>query len=119
MPTGAQRAERGNPTVGMNLGVTSCDSACEQTWKPLLAADNAVPEGYWTVFTRADGKKHWGYYGYALYSYAAEGPGQITGHLIYDDVHPTSNCRPTAPRAKPCVSAGARPRRNYSTVSSL
>lgn len=83
---GAQRAERGNPTMGMNIGVTSCDKACEQTWKPLLAPDNAMPEGYWTAFTRADGKKQWGYYGYALYSYAAEGPGQITGHLMYDDV---------------------------------
>ncbi|MBY0511756.1 MAG: hypothetical protein K2P94_16580 [Rhodospirillaceae bacterium] len=80
----ARGGARGNPTMGTMIGVTGCDAACEQTWKPLIAPADAKPAGYWSLFTRADGSKQWGYQGYALYTYAKEKPGQVTGHDTYD-----------------------------------
>lgn len=82
---GAQRAERGNPNTGMTIGLTGCDAACEKSWLPILAPDDAMPHGYWSVYNRADGKKQWAYYGYAVYTMAGEAPGKMDGHLIYDD----------------------------------
>ena len=83
---GAQRAERGNPNIGMTIGVAACDAACERMWQPLIAPADAETIGYWTIFKRPDGRKQWGYYGYAMYTLAGEPPGQVNGHLIYDDV---------------------------------
>jgi len=80
----ARGGSRGSPTIGTMIGVTGCDAACEQTWKPLIAPTDAKPTGYWSVFSRADGSKQWAYQGYALYTYAKEKPGQVTGHDTYD-----------------------------------
>jgi predicted lipoprotein with Yx(FWY)xxD motif len=80
----ARGGARGNPSIGTMIGVTGCDAACEQTWKPLIAPADAKPAGYWSLFTRPDGSKQWGYQGYALYTYAKEKPGQVTGHDTYD-----------------------------------
>jgi predicted lipoprotein with Yx(FWY)xxD motif len=74
------RGDRGNPQFGAITGVSGCDSSCEQSWKPLLAPDDARPDGYWTVYKRPDGRKQWAYYGYALYSRAT--PGASTD--LYD-----------------------------------
>jgi predicted lipoprotein with Yx(FWY)xxD motif len=78
------RGDRGRLATGQALGVKSCDAACEQTWKPLLAADDAKPSGYWGVYDRPDGKKQWAYYGYALYTY--EGGEDMNSVEVYDDV---------------------------------
>jgi predicted lipoprotein with Yx(FWY)xxD motif len=57
---------------------------CEETWSPLLAPVNAEAKGYWTTFGRPDGSKQWAYQGYAMYTYAPEGPGVVTGHDTFD-----------------------------------
>ncbi len=80
----ARGGARGTPQVGLAVGLSGCDAACEQVWLPLKAPADAEPSGYWTVFMRADGSKQWGYQGYALYSFAQDPPGEVTGHDRYD-----------------------------------
>lgn len=80
----ARGGARGYPGVGMLIGVTGCDAACEKSWRPLMAPADAQASGYWTVFTRADGGKQWGYQGYALYANAAEKPGEISANDSYN-----------------------------------
>src|SRR5690606_36223476 len=82
----AGRADRGDPSIGARIALTRCDADCEKTWHPLLAADTAQPSGYWTLYDRADGKKQWAYFGYALYTFAEDKPGQMTGNMQYDTV---------------------------------
>ena len=61
-----------------------CGDKCDQ-WTPYYAPDNAQSQGYWTVYTRDDGKKQWAYMGYALYTYAGDKkPGDMLGHDTYD-----------------------------------
>lgn len=79
----ARGGARGMPQVGMLIGLSGCDMACEKSWHPLAAPADAQPSGYWSVFTRADGTKQWGYQGYALYSYTQEKPGEITANDSY------------------------------------
>lgn len=80
----ARGGARGNFGAGQAIGLSGCDATCEQTWQPLLAPASAEAQGYWTVFDRSDGCKQWAYQGYALYTYANEGPGIVTGHDTYD-----------------------------------
>jgi predicted lipoprotein with Yx(FWY)xxD motif len=80
----ARGGGRGNPTTGRAIGLTGCDAECEKTWLPVIAPADAKSQGYWWVFDRPDGKKQWGYQGYALYTYSKEQPGQITGYDIFD-----------------------------------
>ena len=82
---GALRADRGRPATGEKIGITGCDADCEKTWKPLLAAEDAKPTGYWTLYPRPDGKKQWAYFGYALYTHAT-GAAPDTSTEIYDTV---------------------------------
>ncbi|MEQ9449079.1 MAG: hypothetical protein RLN70_09270, partial [Rhodospirillaceae bacterium] len=80
----ARGATRGNFGTGQRIGLSGCDAKCEDTWRPLIAPGDAQPIGYWTVFDRPDGRKQWAYQGYAMYTYANEGPGVVTGHDSYD-----------------------------------
>jgi predicted lipoprotein with Yx(FWY)xxD motif len=82
---GALRGDRGRPATGKRIGISSCDATCEQTWKPLIAAADAKPSGYWTLYDREDGSKQWAYYGYALYAYDGE-IDQFGSTEIYDTV---------------------------------
>ena len=79
------RGQPHRPAVGRDVGVNSrCGDKCDQ-WKPFIAPANAEPQGYWTVYTRADGQKQWAYMGYALYTYAGDQkPGDMLGHDTYD-----------------------------------
>jgi len=62
-------------------GVIACDAACNETWKPLLAPDNARPQGYWEVYNRADGQKQWSFKGSPLYTYVGDThPGDNYGN---------------------------------------
>jgi predicted lipoprotein with Yx(FWY)xxD motif len=75
----------GVPTTGRVIGTRGCDSECLQTWKPLVAATNAKPTGYWEIMTGADGTRQWAYKGFALYTYTEDTePGDVTGQSIYD-----------------------------------
>lgn len=77
-------AHRGSPATGRALGTTSCDAACSRAWKPFLAPARAAPSGYWDIATRSGGARQWAYKGFALYTYAADRPGQARGHGLHE-----------------------------------
>jgi predicted lipoprotein with Yx(FWY)xxD motif len=78
------RGDRGRIGIGQSLGIKTCDSTCESTWKPLLAPAGAKPTGYWGLYDRPDGGKQWAYYGYALYTHSGE--EEMNSVEVYDDV---------------------------------
>lgn len=61
-------------------GVTNCYDTCAEKWPPLFAADDARPEGDFTVVERTDGSRMWAYKGMPLYFWVDDmEPGDITG----------------------------------------
>jgi len=64
-----------------NTGTKStCDGTCAQKRPPLIAPDNAIASGDFTVVTRSDGKKMWAYRYRPLYtSQLDSAPGEIKG----------------------------------------
>lgn len=77
------RTDHGSPALGRAFGTATCDENCTKTWPPLAAPADAISTGYWDVVTRADGARQWAYKGFALYTYAADKPGDIGGNAIY------------------------------------
>jgi predicted lipoprotein with Yx(FWY)xxD motif len=77
------RTDRGSPALGRAFGTATCDENCAKTWPPLAAPADAVSTGYWDVVTRANGARQWAYKGFALYTYAADKPGDIGGNATY------------------------------------
>jgi len=86
--SGAHSARNGDPGVpelGMAVGLLGCDSECEKSHPPLIAADNSQASGYWTVLKRPDGRNQWAYQGYALYgSDRDKKPGDMLSNDDYD-----------------------------------
>jgi predicted lipoprotein with Yx(FWY)xxD motif len=78
------RESHGPPALGRSFGTTTCDENCARTWQPFTAPADALPCGYWDIAKRPDGRRQWVYKGYALYTYAADRPGDIRGNEIYD-----------------------------------
>jgi predicted lipoprotein with Yx(FWY)xxD motif len=78
------RAHRGTPATGRSLGATTCDAACARLWPPFIAPDDARPSGHWDIVRRPDGRRQWAYKGFALYTHAADGAGEIRGNWVYD-----------------------------------
>lgn len=68
------------------LGVSNCDSDdCINAWPPLLAGENAQPEGPYSVIERKDGLMQWAVNGQALYFFAGDtAAGQQTGESLGD-----------------------------------
>lgn len=61
-------------------GVTNCYDTCAEKWPPLFAADDAQPEGDFTLVERTDGTKMWAYKDMPLYYWVDDkAPGDITG----------------------------------------
>jgi predicted lipoprotein with Yx(FWY)xxD motif len=77
------RTDHGSPALGRAFGTATCDVNCTKTWPPLAAPADAVSTGYWDVVTRADGARQWAYKGFALYTFAADKPGEIGGNATY------------------------------------
>lgn len=78
------RFDHGSPTVGRLIGTASCDERCAKTWRPFIAPADARPSGYWDIAERTDDTRQWVYKGFALYTYAADRPGDISGNESYD-----------------------------------
>jgi predicted lipoprotein with Yx(FWY)xxD motif len=78
------RTDHGTPALGRTLGISTCDAACMNTWRPYVAPLDGLASGYWDIATRRDGTRQWVYKGFALYTYAADKPGDIGGNAIYD-----------------------------------
>lgn len=54
--------------------------SCAQVWPPVLADENAVEVGKWTLTTRHDGARQWAYDGFPLYtSILDREPGDVFG----------------------------------------
>jgi predicted lipoprotein with Yx(FWY)xxD motif len=61
-------------------GKSMCNGPCADAWPPLLASDDAKPDGNMTIVVRDDGKKMWAYKGKPLYVFKKDtAPGQING----------------------------------------
>ena len=59
---------------------SACNDSCAQKRPPLMAPDNAVATGDFTVITRTDGKKMWAYRYRPLYTSQLDtAPGDIKG----------------------------------------
>lgn len=77
------RTDHGSPALGRLLGTSTCDAKCTKTWPPFAAPANALPCGYWDVIRRSDGTRQWAFKGFALYTYAADKPGDLLGNGVY------------------------------------
>jgi predicted lipoprotein with Yx(FWY)xxD motif len=77
------RTDHGSPSLGRALGTSTCDESCARTWPPLLASHDALSSGFWDVIVRPNGTRQWAYKGFAMYTYAPEKPGDISGNGIY------------------------------------
>jgi predicted lipoprotein with Yx(FWY)xxD motif len=77
------RTDHGSPALGRSFGISTCDETCAKTWPPFTAAADALPSGYWDIITRPGGARQWVYKGFALYTYAADKPGDTGGNAIY------------------------------------
>ena len=61
-------------------GLSMCNDACSANWPPLIALDDAMPAGKWSVVKRADGLKQWAYDGKPLYGWKDDKqPGDTLG----------------------------------------
>ena len=61
-------------------GKSMCNGPCADAWPPLLASEDAKPEGSMTIVVRDDGKKMWAYKGKPLYAFKKDTKaGDITG----------------------------------------
>jgi len=94
------RTDHGSPALGRALGTATCDENCTKLWPPFTAPAAALPCGFWDVVTRTNGRRQWAYKGFALYTYAADKPGDIAGNAIYTLAQISGDEKsPAAPRA--------------------
>jgi predicted lipoprotein with Yx(FWY)xxD motif len=77
------RTDHGSPALGRSFGTSTCDENCTKAWPPFAAPADALPSGYWDILTRPGGARQWAYKGFALYTYAADKPGETGGNAIY------------------------------------
>jgi predicted lipoprotein with Yx(FWY)xxD motif len=77
--------QKGIPLLGKAMGALTCPAECAKEHPPVLAAENAIPGGYWSIAKRPDGAKQWSYNGYALYTYTKDQkPGDETSQDDFD-----------------------------------
>ncbi len=78
---GQRRGVLVRPAVGRDIATEPrCRESCDK-WHPFLAPDDARPQGFWDVYTRADGSKQWAYQGYALWTFDGDSnPGDINAN---------------------------------------
>ena len=77
------RTDHGSPALGRSFGTSTCEEKCAREWPPFIAPANARPRGYWDIARRPDGRRQWVFKGFALYTYAADKPGETRGHGLY------------------------------------
>jgi len=74
-----------------NSGKSMCNGPCAMNWPPVLASSEDIANGDFSVISRDDGSKQWGYKGKPLYYWIKDQkPGDRTGdgfkgvwHLVY------------------------------------
>lgn len=66
--------------AGLLLPYAEQGVSCSQVWPPVLASDDAVEIGKWSLTERADGSKQWAYDGFPLYtSHLDKKAGDVLG----------------------------------------
>jgi predicted lipoprotein with Yx(FWY)xxD motif len=66
--------------AGLLLPYAEQGVSCTQVWPPVLALDDAVEVGKWSLAEREDGVRQWAYDGFALYtSHLDERAGDVLG----------------------------------------
>ncbi len=78
------RENHGTAALGRWFGTATCRGDCLKDWQPYLAPEGAVPCGYWEIAQRDDGPRQWTYKGFALYTYAADQPGEVGGNNRFE-----------------------------------
>lgn len=69
-------------------GVSNCYDQCAVNWPPLFAADDAAPEGEFTIVERTDGTRMWAYKGMPLYLWIKDTKaGDTTGDGVGEVWH--------------------------------
>lgn len=61
-------------TNGKELGIKGCDSKCLETWRPLLASEDAQSRGFWEIVDRGDGTRQWAYKGFVQFTHINDRP---------------------------------------------
>lgn len=75
-----------------DTGVSNCYEQCAANWPPFMAADDAVPEGSFTLVQRTDGTQMWAVDGMPLYYWKSDAnPGDTTGDGVGDVWHVVMN----------------------------
>jgi len=112
--TGAElhpfRTDHGPPALGRSFGTATCDANCAKSRPPFGAPPHALPSGYWAILTRTDGTRQWAYKGFALYTYAADKPGEFKGNAQYalDPIgDEKTRVDPPVPPSSPGIGIGA------------
>jgi predicted lipoprotein with Yx(FWY)xxD motif len=73
------------PAMGRALGTKGCEGSCLNEWRPLVAAPDAQPSGFWEIMVRPEGIRQWVYQGYPIFTYTKDTKaGDIRGDQIYD-----------------------------------
>jgi predicted lipoprotein with Yx(FWY)xxD motif len=103
------RVDHGPPELGRLFGTTSCEGACLRRWPAFHAPDAAQASGYWQIARRSDGSRQWVYRGYALYTYAADRPGEARGNYIYDMGQDAERIGGSIPHATTVATVGTAP----------
>jgi predicted lipoprotein with Yx(FWY)xxD motif len=66
--------------AGLVLPYAEQGVSCAQVWPPVLASDDAVEMGKWSLTERADGARQWAYDGFPLYtSHLDKKAGDVLG----------------------------------------
>ena len=71
-----------------NSGKSTCNGPCAALWPPMMATASDQPVGAYTIVTRDDGSRQWGYKGKPVYTYKADQKaGDRTGDNFKDVWH--------------------------------
>ena len=63
-----------------NSGKSACNGPCATNWPPLMAAEEALPSGEYSIVVRDDGSRQWAVKGKPLYLWIKDQkPGDTTG----------------------------------------
>lgn len=61
-------------------GTSTCVDECASTWPPVIASEDAKPQGDWELIARPDGSLQWAYRGEPVYRYVKDTvPGTMVG----------------------------------------
>lgn len=86
-------------------GKSQCNNQCRLLWPPLVADDQAVPKGPFTVITRDDGSRQWAFKDKPLYRWASDktrgdaGGERVTGWKLVKVLPPAATGPATGPAA--------------------